>query len=70
MVDNYAAFFNRTPMGRASVSRKLFILVGWGQSFLSVALPIGVQLVFSFCSGGSKLFGVEGSPSSGSSLNL
>ena len=27
---------------------KLFILVGWGRSFLSVAWPTGVQLVFSF----------------------
>ena len=25
-----------------------FILVGWGQSFLSVAWPTGVQLVFFF----------------------
>ena len=25
---------------------KLFILVGWDRSFLSVAWPIGVQLVF------------------------
>ena len=29
---------------------KLFILVGWGRSFLSVAWPTGVQLVFFFCS--------------------
>ena len=53
MVDNYAAFFNCTPVGRASVSMmaptlKLFILVGWDRSFLSVAWPTGVQLVF-FC---------------------
>ena len=34
----------------------LFILVGWGRSFLSVAWPTGVQLVFFFCSGVSKLF--------------
>ena len=27
---------------------KLFILVGWGRSFLCVAWPTGVQLVFSF----------------------
>ena len=50
MVDNYAAFFNCTPVGRASDSDgpdlKLFILVGWGRSFLSVAWPTGVQLVF------------------------
>ena len=47
-----AAFFNCTPVGRASDydghDLKLFILVGWGRSFLSVALPTGVQLVFSF----------------------
>ena len=43
--DNYAAFCNFMPVGRASDSDdsddgldiKLFILVGWGQSFLSVA---------------------------------
>ena len=49
---------------------KLLILVGWGRSFLSVAWPTGVQLVFFFCSGASKLFGAQGSPSSGSLLNL
>ena len=43
MVDNYAGFFNCTTVGRASDSiydgpdLKLFILVGWGRSFLSVA---------------------------------
>ena len=62
-------------VGRASDSMmapdlKLFILVGWGRSFLSVAWPTGVQLIFSFCSGVSKLFGAQGSPSSGSLLNL
>ena len=51
MVDNYAAFFNCTVVGRASDSMmapdiKLFILVGWDRSFLSVAWPTGVQLVF------------------------
>ena len=55
MVDSYAAFFNCTPVGRASDSDgpdiKVFILVGWGRSFLSVAWPTGVQLVFFFCSG-------------------
>ena len=40
MVDNYAAFFNCTPVGRASDSNdgpdlKLYILVGWDRSFLS-----------------------------------
>ena len=86
MVDNYAAFFNCTPVGRASDSNfpisnihnspipyctflyyffydgsdlKLFILVGWGQSFLSVAWPTALQLVFFFCSGASKLFGAQ-----------
>ena len=38
---------------------KLFILVGWGRSFLSVAWPTGVQLIFFFCSGVSKLFGAQ-----------
>ena len=61
IVDNYAAFFNCTPLGRASDPHsKLFILVGWDRSFLSVALPIGVQLVFFFCSVVSKLFGAQG----------
>ena len=31
---------------------------------------VGVQLVFFFCSGVSRLFGAQGSPSSGSLLNL
>ena len=69
-IDNYAAFFNCTSVGRASAydgpDLKLFILVGWGRSFLAVAWPIGVQL----CSGASKLFGAQGSPSPGSLLNL
>ena len=73
-VDNYAAFFNCTPVGRASDSDgpdlKLFILVGWGRSFLSVAWPTGIQLMFFFCSGVSKLFGAQGSSSSDSLLNL
>ena len=73
-VDNYAAFFNCTPVGRASDSMmapdlKLIILVGWGRSFLSVAWSTGVQLMFFFSSGVSKLFGAQGSPSSGSLLN-
>ena len=50
MVDKYAAFCNCTPMGWAS-DIKLFILDGWGRSFLSVAWPTGVQLVFFFCYG-------------------
>ena len=44
-VDNYAAFFNCTPVGRASDSMmarlKAIHLVGWGRSFLSVAWPTG-----------------------------
>ena len=46
------------------------IMVGWGRSFLSVAWPTGVQLMFFFCSGISKLFGAQGFPSSDSLLNL
>ena len=50
---------------------KLLILVGWGWSFLSVAWPIGVQLVFFFCSRFSvMLLGAQGSPSPGSLLYL
>ena len=52
MVDNYAAFYNCTPVGRASdydgPDIKLFIFVGWGRSFLSVAWPNEVQLVVFF----------------------
>ena len=74
VVDNYAAFFNCTPVGRESLyddpDLKLFILDGWDRSFWSVAWPTGVQLVFFFCSGVSKLFGTQGSPSSGSLLDL
>ena len=74
MVDNYAAFFNCTPVSRASdsmmVPLKLNILVGLGLSFLSVAWPTGVQLVFSFAPEISKLFGARVFPSSGSLLNL
>ena len=52
MVDNYAASFNCTPVRLYDgPDLKLFILVGWGRSFLSVAWPTGVQLVFFFCSG-------------------
>ena len=44
-VDNYAAFFNCTPVGRASLydgpDLKLFILAGWGRSLLSVLGPPG-----------------------------
>ena len=37
---------------------------------LVVSNYAGVQLVFFFCSGVSKLFGAQGSPSSDSLLNL
>ena len=54
MVDNYAVLFNRTPVGRASDSNtppppneKLFILVGWGRSFLLLGPP-GFNWCFSF----------------------
>ena len=50
MVDNYAAFFSCTLVGRASdydgPDLKLFILVGWGRSFLPVAWPTGVQITY------------------------
>ena len=74
LIDNYAAFFNY-PGGSGIrlidvPGIKLFILVGWGRSFLSVAWSTGVQLVFSFAPVYSKLFGAQGSPSSGSLLNL
>ena len=44
MVDNYAAFFNYTPMGRASDFIMPFTLIGWGRRFLSVAWSTGAQL--------------------------
>ena len=73
IVDNYAAFFNRTPVGRASDSMmastlKLFNLVGWG--FLSLLGPTGFNWCFSFAPDFSKLFGAQGPPSSGSLLSL
>ena len=53
-VSNYAFFFNYTPVGRSpdsgGLDLKLFPLVGWDRSFLSVVWPSGVQLVFLFCS--------------------
>ena len=73
-VDNHAAFLLHADGSGVRLydgtDIKLFILVGWGLSFLSVAWPTGVQLVFFFCSGVSKLLGAQGSPSSGSLLNL
>ena len=46
----------KTPMGRVSdydgPDIKLFILIGWDRSLLSVAWSTGLQLVFFFfCSG-------------------
>ena len=56
MVDNYAAFLNCRPGVRLydGTDIKLFILVAWDLSFLSVAWPSGVQstgVSFFFCSG-------------------
>ena len=72
MVDNYAAFFNCTSVASDYdvPDIKLFILVDWSQSFLSVPWPTGVHIVFFFCSGVSELFGAKGSTSSGSFLCL
>ena len=70
LVDYFAAFFNCTPVGRASYSMmtptQSYLFLFWGWSFLSVSWPTGVQLVFLFCSGFSKLFCAQGSQSSGS----
>ena len=63
VVENYAAYFNCTPVGRASSygpDIKLFILAGWGRIFLSVVGPTGVQLVFFFCSGFSVSYWASG----------
>ena len=64
-VDNYASFFICKPTGLASDSMMapttIFILVGWGRTFLPVAWSIGVQLVFFFSSRFSvRLFGFPG----------
>ena len=53
---SHAAFFNCMHGGSGTrpydvPNFKLFISVGWGWSFLSVAWPTGVQLVFFFCTG-------------------
>ena len=49
MVDNYAAFFNCTPVGSGvrlydAPDIKLFILVVWGWSFFSVAWPTFIMI--------------------------
>ena len=61
MVDGYAAFFNCMPVFGLydGPDIKLFSLAGLGRSFLSVAWPTRVQLVFfffSFALGFSNLF--------------
>ena len=50
MVDNYAAFFNCTPVGRASdgPDLKLFLLVGWSRSSCLLLFPPGSNWCFSF----------------------
>ena len=44
MVDNYAVFFNCTPVDRDGPDIKLFILVGLDRTFLSVAWPTGLRV--------------------------
>ena len=71
MVDNYAAFFNCTLVGRAPDSlmapvKRYSFLVGWDRTFLSGASTGVFLLLWSF----SKLFDARGSPSPGSLLIL
>ena len=68
MVNNYAAFFNCTPVGRTSDS----IHSSWlGPELLVMLLvPPGFNWCFSLAPDSNKLFGAQGSPSSGSLLNL
>ena len=61
---------NVVLLGPESQSRLYSLLFIFNKPYLSVAWPTGVQLVFFFCSGVSKLFGAQGSPSPGSLLNL
>ena len=76
LTDNKLSYGNLEECLRFRIRQKfffffiLFILVGWDRSLLSVAWPTRVQLVFFICSGVSKIFGAQGSPSSGSLLNL
>ena len=73
MVDIYAAFFNCTSVGRASDSMRAptytcsysFLLVGAGDSCL-LRGPPGFNWCFSFAKDFSRLFGPQGSTSSGS----
>ena len=74
VVDNYSAFFNCTPVGRASdsmMARHKAIHLCWlGPEFLVCCLAhrYSTFVCFFFCSGDSKLFGAQGS--SGSLHNL
>ena len=75
MADNYAILFNCTQVGRASDSMMAptkVIHFSWlGQELLVCCLARpGSNWCFSFAPGFSKLFGAQGSQSSGSLLNL
>ena len=72
MVDNFAAFFNCTPVGRASDSMMAPTeAIHFSRLGPEHAGPTGVQQVFFFCSGFQlKLFGAQGSASPGSLLYL
>ena len=75
MCDNYAAFFICTPVGRASdsamVRLKAFHFSWLGPELLVCCLAHrGSTVVFLLLWIFSKLFGAQGSPSSGSLLNL
>ena len=67
MVDNYAAFFNCTPVGRASISMIAptksysFQLVCVGASCLLLGPP-GFNWCFSFAPDFNKLLGAQGYP--------
>ena len=67
MVDNYAAFFNCTPVGHKAIH---FSWLG-PELFVCCLAHRGSTGVFffSFAPGFSKLFGAQGSPLSGSLLN-
>ena len=77
MVDNYAAFFNCTSVVRASglcngpdLKLYSFWLVWAGASFLLLVPGDSSLVFFSFVPGFQYLLGAQGSPSSGSLLNL
>ena len=76
MVDNYAAFFNCTPVGRSSDSmmappRLKAIHFSWlGPELLVCCLAHRGRTGVFFCSGVNRLFGAQRSPSSGSLLYL